>query len=218
MAIPFSEKLRMLRERKGLSQSQLADALFVTRQAVSKWERGAGMPDLVSLQKIADYFGVTLDSLANDAKPVVLPPWPEPLGNRPPNKMHYLFDVLLSFGMDFALVLSVLFIMLMAYDYSLRVLFGFLLFFSVLAFFACPIGLHIHLRHQGAKGYWILTREIEVVSLASAVVSFVLAFFFRSANDAVWLFVFTGYCLSVYGVGLYLDLRLVRQAPKEVEA
>ena len=52
----FADKLKTLREERGLSQSQLADKLFVTRQAVSKWERDAGMPDIPSLQKIADFF------------------------------------------------------------------------------------------------------------------------------------------------------------------
>lgn len=59
----LAEKLKELREEKGLSQGDLAEALFVSQQAVSKWERGRGYPDILTLRKIADLFEVPLDSL-----------------------------------------------------------------------------------------------------------------------------------------------------------
>lgn len=42
----FAKKLKQLRQQAGWSQEQLADRLNVTRQAVAKWERGAGFPDI----------------------------------------------------------------------------------------------------------------------------------------------------------------------------
>ena len=45
----FGEKLRMLRVEKGLTQRQLADALFITRKTISNWEAGIRMPDVVML-------------------------------------------------------------------------------------------------------------------------------------------------------------------------
>ena len=59
----FHEKLQELRKRKGLTQEELAAALFVSRTAVSKWESGRGTPNLDSLKAISSYFGVTLDQL-----------------------------------------------------------------------------------------------------------------------------------------------------------
>ena len=59
----FNEKLQELRKRKGVTQEELADALFVSRTAVSKWESGKGYPNIESLKAVAKYFGVTVDEL-----------------------------------------------------------------------------------------------------------------------------------------------------------
>ncbi len=59
----FNEKLQQLRKQKNLTQEELAQALFVSRTAVSKWESGRGYPNLDSLKAIAKFFGVTVDSL-----------------------------------------------------------------------------------------------------------------------------------------------------------
>ena len=54
----FGEKLRTLRVEKGLTQRQLADALFITRKAVSNWEAGIRMPDVVMLSRLSKVLGV----------------------------------------------------------------------------------------------------------------------------------------------------------------
>lgn len=59
----FHEKLQELRKHKGLTQEELADQLFVSRTAVSKWESGRGYPNIESLKAIARFFGVTIDQL-----------------------------------------------------------------------------------------------------------------------------------------------------------
>ena len=59
----FNEKLQELRKQKGLTQEALAEALFVSRTAVSKWESGRGYPNIDSLKGIAKFFGVTVDEL-----------------------------------------------------------------------------------------------------------------------------------------------------------
>ncbi len=59
----FAVNLRMARKRKGLSQSQLAEQLFLSTQAVSKWEQGTSMPDLLRLCKLAQILQVSTDSL-----------------------------------------------------------------------------------------------------------------------------------------------------------
>ena len=59
----FNEKLQQLRKQKNLTQEDLAQALYVSRTAVSKWESGRGYPSIDSLKAIAKFFGVTVDDL-----------------------------------------------------------------------------------------------------------------------------------------------------------
>ena len=59
----FNEKLQELRKQKGLTQEELAEKLFVSRAAVSKWESGRGYPNIESLKAIAKFFSITLDGL-----------------------------------------------------------------------------------------------------------------------------------------------------------
>ena len=59
----FHEKLQQLRRQKNMTQEQLAQQLFVSRTAVSKWESGRGYPNLESLKAISKLFSVTIDEL-----------------------------------------------------------------------------------------------------------------------------------------------------------
>ena len=59
----FNEKLQALRKQKGLTQEELAEALFVSRTAVSKWESGRGFPNIESLKAISNLFSVSIDEL-----------------------------------------------------------------------------------------------------------------------------------------------------------
>lgn len=59
----FNVKLQQLRKQRGLTQEQLAEALYVTRTAVSKWESGRGYPNIDSLKAIAGFFSLTVDDL-----------------------------------------------------------------------------------------------------------------------------------------------------------
>ena len=59
----FNEKLQDLRKKNKITQQQLADAIYVSRTAISKWESGRGFPNIDSLKSIASYFGVTVDEL-----------------------------------------------------------------------------------------------------------------------------------------------------------
>lgn len=59
----FNEKLQQLRKRKGMTQEELAEVLYVSRTAVSKWESGRGYPNIDSLKAIATFFHVTIDEL-----------------------------------------------------------------------------------------------------------------------------------------------------------
>ncbi|MBQ2022173.1 MAG: helix-turn-helix domain-containing protein [Lachnospiraceae bacterium] len=59
----FHEKLQELRKSRGLTQEELAEALYVSRTAISKWESGRGYPSIDSLKEISKYFSVTIDDL-----------------------------------------------------------------------------------------------------------------------------------------------------------
>ena len=59
----LAQTIYTLRTQKGMSQGDLADALEVSRQSVSKWETGGATPDLDKLVKMSELFGVTLDEL-----------------------------------------------------------------------------------------------------------------------------------------------------------
>lgn len=62
----FSEKLKDLRNSKGISQSKLAADIHISRSAVAKWENGLGLPNDESLKMLAEYFGVGVGELLPD--------------------------------------------------------------------------------------------------------------------------------------------------------
>ncbi|CAI6082832.1 helix-turn-helix domain-containing protein [Cohnella sp. JJ-181] len=59
----FGEKLKTERKRKGWSQEELAEKLYVSRQSVSKWENGQNYPGIEIIIKVSDLFEVTIDEL-----------------------------------------------------------------------------------------------------------------------------------------------------------
>jgi len=64
----FHEKLQELRKNRGITQEELAEALYVSRTAVSKWESGRGYPSIESLKALAGYFSITIDELLSGEK------------------------------------------------------------------------------------------------------------------------------------------------------
>ena len=64
----FNEKLQELRKNKELTQEELAESLYVSRTAVSKWESGRGYPNIESLKEISKFFSVSIDELLSGEK------------------------------------------------------------------------------------------------------------------------------------------------------
>ena len=62
----IKNKIKELRISKKLTQQQLADKLHVTKQAISKWEKGKSIPDITSVELLSSFFGVSVDYLVND--------------------------------------------------------------------------------------------------------------------------------------------------------
>lgn len=67
----FAEKLKELRKQKGISQEQLAEKIYVSRQAITKWESGNGIPDIENLIAISNLFNESLDSLLSEEKSLI---------------------------------------------------------------------------------------------------------------------------------------------------
>ena len=59
----LAENIRALRNKKGLTQKELADLVHVTPQAVSRWESGDVEPSVATMQDMAKIFGVSIDEL-----------------------------------------------------------------------------------------------------------------------------------------------------------
>lgn len=66
----LSVNIARFRKNLNLTQAELAEKLNYSDKAVSKWERGESVPDLTVLKQIADFFGVTIDTLISDPKSI----------------------------------------------------------------------------------------------------------------------------------------------------
>ena len=76
----LGENLQRLRKERGLSQEEVAQALFLTRQSVSKWENDGAEPGVENLKALARLYGVTLDELAGENSAPGTEPEAEPEG------------------------------------------------------------------------------------------------------------------------------------------
>ena len=65
----LKDKLAELRNKKGLSQIAAAEALNVSRQAISRWETGASAPSTENLIELSRLYGVSMDELVNGGEP-----------------------------------------------------------------------------------------------------------------------------------------------------
>jgi len=64
----FSERLKKEREKRGWSQTDLADKIHVSRQSVSKWETGKNYPSIEIIIELSDLFGITIDEMLRSDK------------------------------------------------------------------------------------------------------------------------------------------------------
>ena len=62
----IGDRIKALRSKKGVTREALAKKLFISPQAVSRWEQGLAVPDTAILVPLADYFGVTVDYLLRE--------------------------------------------------------------------------------------------------------------------------------------------------------
>ena len=62
----LGQKLKEIRKKFGLSQEQLAEIMNVSRQAITKWETDAGLPDTENLKELSRIFGISIDYLLDN--------------------------------------------------------------------------------------------------------------------------------------------------------
>lgn len=83
----FAEKLKSIRKQAGMSQEQLAEKLGVSRQAVTKWETDAGIPDIENIMAISALFDISIDELLSNEK-----------GAKKPK--DYLYESIMEYDID----------------------------------------------------------------------------------------------------------------------
>ena len=106
----LSKNLAELRKKKKFSQSQVAEQLFVTPQAVSRWERGETEPDVDTLVKIAEIYGVSVEEVVGGASTNKI--------NKTLDKVfHLTYIIYSSLLIIFSIVLIVLSILLDSVQY-----------------------------------------------------------------------------------------------------
>lgn len=182
----FHEKLQELRKRNGLTQEELAEKLFVSRAAVSKWESGRGYPNIDSLKALAKFFSVTIDELLSGEEALTIA---EEDGKE---KQGRILD--LVYGMLDCSAALFLFLPLfgqvsggVVQEVSLISLGGVALWLKVLYFAVVlgmvAVGLLTLVLRQGFK------RQLSILLNAAAEILFILS---RQAYAAVFLFVFLG--------------------------
>lgn len=76
----LKDNLIVLRNMYGMSQEEIAEKIGISRQAYAKWEKGATVPDIEKCKRLADFYGVTVDSLLKtetEDKIGMIPPAPK---------------------------------------------------------------------------------------------------------------------------------------------
>ncbi|WP_324824460.1 helix-turn-helix transcriptional regulator [Sinanaerobacter sp. ZZT-01] len=104
----FNEKLQQLRKEKSMTQEKLAEQLFVSRTAISKWESGKGYPNIESLKSISKLFSISIDNLLSGEELISLAV--------DENRANINKIYILIFGILDLMVLTFLFLPLYAYQ------------------------------------------------------------------------------------------------------
>ncbi len=83
----IGNKITEARKKINISQAQLADQLFISPQAVGKWERGESMPDILMFTRLAEIFGVDLNYFLEGIKPMMADTIPNEVSEKQPAQL-----------------------------------------------------------------------------------------------------------------------------------
>lgn len=154
----FSQKLQTLRKQRGLTQEGLAESLFVSRTAISKWESGRGYPSIDSLKALADFFSVTIDDLLScDPLPAV--------GENNKEQSTPLFNSLLSGLLDISTAS----------------------FFLIPVFAQRTDGIIQEVQLSGLVGIALYTKVAYYAIVVGMILSGILALSLRNCGHSLWI-------------------------------
>lgn len=163
----FSSNLLKFRKQLSLTQSQLAEKLNYSFQAVSKWEKGDSLPDIVTMKRIADFFHISVDDLIEEKNILILP--------KSRNKNHVLIT-LLSLGLNW-FVITLIFAFTMIFSHGSSE-YAWLLFIYGIPSMAIVLTVFSVL--------WFPT-FMEIFSTSLLVWAICLAIFLSFPHPAIWL-------------------------------
>ena len=196
----FHEKLQELRKSRGLTQEELAGALFVSRTAISKWESGRGYPSIDSLKEISRYFSVSIDDLLSGEQLIFI------AEKENKSNLNSVCDLLLGFVDLFSLMLIFLPLYpkpVNGYIYSVN-LFGYVgnNTFIIKIYWALFISLTITGIVKILMAYFKFEKDKKAVTVISVGLSIIAVLFLAMAREPYAITV-TFLLLLIKGILLY---------------
>ncbi len=203
----FHEKLQELRKSRGLTQEELAEALFVSRTAISKWESGRGYPSIDSLKEISSYFSVSIDDLLSGEQLIFI------AEKENKSNLNSVCDLLLGFVDLFSLMLIFLPLYpkpVNGYIYSVN-LFGYVdsNTFIIRIYWALFISLTITGIVKILMVYFKFEKAKKAVTFISVGLSIIAVLFLAMARDPYAITV-TFLLLLIKGILLYKQAKAGR--------
>ncbi|MCI7060863.1 MAG: helix-turn-helix domain-containing protein [Lachnospiraceae bacterium] len=198
--LEFHEKLQELRKSRGLTQEELAGALFVSRTAISKWESGRGYPSIDSLKEISRYFSVSIDDLLSGEQLIFI------AEKENKSNLNSVCDLLLGFVDLFSLMLIFLPLypkLVNGYIYSVN-LFGYVgnNTFIIKIYWALFISLTITGIVKILMVYFKFEKDKKAVTFISVGLSIIAVLFLAMAREPYAITV-TFLLLLIKGILLY---------------
>lgn len=86
LKVQIGNNIAAYRKRENLTQAELAEKLNYSDKAISKWERGESVPDVITMAQLAELFGISVDGLLADTQAEALPVKEEPVPKKKVNK------------------------------------------------------------------------------------------------------------------------------------
>lgn len=205
--LEFHEKFQELRKRRGLTQEELAEALFVSRTAISKWESGRGYPSIDSLKEISSYFSVSIDDLLSGEQLIFI------AEKENKSNLNRVCDLLLGFVDLFSLMLIFLPLYpkpVNGYIYSVN-LFGYVdgNAFIIRIYWALFIGLTITGIVKILMAYFKFEKDKKAVTFISVGLSIIAVLFLTMAREPYAITV-TFLLLLIKGILLYKQAKTGR--------
>lgn len=205
--LEFHEKFQELRKRRGLTQEELAEALFVSRTAISKWESGRGYPSIDSLKEISSYFSVSIDDLLSGEQLIFI------AEKENKSNLNRVCDLLLGFVDLFSLMLIFLPLYpkpVNGYIYSVN-LFGYVdgNAFIIRIYWALFIGLTITGIVKILMVYFKFEKDKKAVTFISVGLSIIAILFLTMAREPYAITV-TFLLLLIKGILLYKQAKTGR--------